>query len=92
MTIKSLLAMAEGLQRIPAERVDVRVHCSACGESKHAPLLRRLTRVVRQTMDGEPWLYWYWKPEPTGDVNGIDCGYSGRRLEPTRPSNEPKEA
>jgi hypothetical protein len=81
VTIRELLAMADGHQPIPTEKVDVRVHCAVCGESNHQPLRRRLTRVVRQTMAGEPWLYWYWTPEPTGDVNGIDCGYSGRRLD-----------
>ena len=79
MTIPQLLAMADGLQPIPTEKVNVRVTCSECGASEE-PLMRRLTRVVRQEILGSTWLYWYWTPESTGPVKGTDCGYSGRRV------------
>jgi len=85
VTIRRLLAIAEGLEPVPSAKIDVRVICATCGAAapglaQDPPLIRQLTRVVRETRQGEPWIFWYWTPEPIGPVNGIDCGYSGRRL------------
>lgn len=78
MTIKELKACASGEAPLPTQRVNVRVDADA------APLLRRLTRVEFRRYESQTWLYWFWVPEePKGneDLNGLDCGYSGRRVE-----------
>lgn len=77
MTIKELKAVAEGKSALPLERVNVRVDADA------APLMRVLRLVEFRKHGTQRWLYWYWTPEQPGageDLNGIDCGYSGRHL------------
>ena len=85
MTIHELKAIADALAPLPTERVNVRVDGAAAPFFVPAPALMRILRRVEFRMHGPlRWLYWYWiteQPTSDEDLNGMDCGWSGRRLE-----------
>lgn len=48
--------------------------------SPHEPRLRKVTHIGEERRtDGSLWLVWRWEPQPLPE--GVDCGYSGHRLE-----------
>ncbi len=82
MTIEDLMSMASGEVPLPEERVNVRVPMGLI-DVEYPPLMRRLIRVEFRMYGKQRWVYWYWSPEAPGpgeDMNGIDPGYSGRRI------------